>query len=724
MPKKLVRNRSILAVMAISLSFVLSVVAQGPSSATCNVDFTVPSGNYSVTEDIIYFMGGQVEGVRIISGPQINVSFDPKSLFKNSKFNFMNSNISAKDVVLDTVSIQVSEQCNVTMENCYLNGVSFNMAANVPNSFTEKIPGEAIKKFRSTVTLRNCVLNKSSFQTLSKAAQMNVVILENCTWYTDSPSSFFNYSPELINDLKQGGTQISNCRLIKGGATVSLVAVTENCYFEDTTFIIPTESQAAYDVMPLTATFSSKDLEETFREKLPMFQMNLGKKAGVGSALKYEIVASGITIPSFDYPVQEQRLSRVIPRLQQKQPEMTYIPSPAGSPRGFPGANRGVVTGTEGAADIGLLSQQSHVHGLLIQSLERGNAGSASRMNATALEIDKFKSSEVLFNQDVGVMMSKSLVEVAKFTQLYHKGWPKGYRVELAFEDKYSDKDGPSAAVACSLLLHSLITGKDLDPAFAVTGDMNADGSVQPIGGVSAKIRGATNGQCKIIAIPSKNEKSLPDLLMTDGPSPFAAIQIYSISQFTEADALASIEKPAALQSSVTTMNAVQELLNRDKSQQINWLKNQHVIAKLQETLKAAPNNLSAKYLLMFATGKMPQTLSLPGSLDAIESGAAELVSAIKTNKNLQYDSLKRDTVGSSITSLQNTRSRCDPRVRGYADAILRFGTIIKDAQDRPPTSASRLDTIKSAINSAVQTADSEYKRLLNDPKIMEELDS
>lgn len=726
MPNESMKHRHIIAVMAISLSSVISAFAQGPppSGATCNVDFTVPSGNYSLVEDSIYFIGGQVvQGVRQISGPPVNVTFSPNSLFKNSKFNFINSNISAKDVVLDTVSIQVSGQTQVTLENCYLNKVNFNMTARVPNGFPESSPGDGAKAFRSTVTLRNCVLNSSSFQSLPNAALTNVVILENCTWYSDSSFSFFNYYPDLIRDLKQTETKITNCRLIKVGATVSLAAVTENCYFEESTFVISTESQATYDIMPLTATFSSKDLEKSFKENLPMFKVTLGKKDKIGSTLKCEIVDSGITFPSLPYPAQEKRLSNVIPPLQQKQPQMTGIPS-------FPGYDaptsptKGPVTGTEGATDIGLLSQQSHVHGLLIQSLERGKAGSASRMNATALEIDKSKSSEVLFNQDVGDMMSKSLSEVAKFTQLHHKGWPKGYRIELAFEDKYTDKDGPSAAVACSLLLHSLIIGKELDPAFAVTGDMNADGSVQPIGGVSAKIRGATNGKCKIIAIPLKNEKSLPDLLMTDGPYPFSAIQIYSISQFSDADALASTEKPAALQSSVTTMNAVQELLNRDKSQQTNWLKNQHVIAKLQEALNAAPNNLSAKYLLMFATGKLPQTLSLAGSLDAIESGAAELVSAIKTNKDLQYDSLKRDTVGSSITSLQNTRSKCDPRVRAYADAILRFGTIIKDAQDRPPTSGSRLDTIKSNINSAVQTADSEYKRLLNDPKVMEELDS
>ena len=43
---------------------------------------------------------------------------------------------------------------------------------------------------------------------------------------------------------------------------------------------------------------------------------------------------------------------------------------------------------------------------------------------------------------------------------------------------------------------------------------MNADGSVQPIGGVQAKIRGATKGSCKLVGVPVKNEKSVQDLLV------------------------------------------------------------------------------------------------------------------------------------------------------------------------------------------------------------------
>src|SRR5262249_17237216 len=148
------------------------------------------------------------------------------------------------------------------------------------------------------------------------------------------------------------------------------------------------------------------------------------------------------------------------------------------------------------------------------------------------------------------------------------------------FEEKYSGKDGPSASVACALLLDALIRGQENDPQFAVTGDMNADGEVQPIGGVPAKLRGATNGKCKYVGIPAKNESYLPDLLMSDGPAPFAGIQVFSIDKFDDALALANAQKPEALQKVVSEFSKVQEVLNRNKAQMAVMLRNHFVVNK------------------------------------------------------------------------------------------------------------------------------------------------
>jgi hypothetical protein len=320
----------------------------------------------------------------------------------------------------------------------------------------------------------------------------------------------------------------------------------------------------------------------------------------------------------------------------------------------------------------------------------------------------------------VGEKMAKALQEVSKHLELIHGGWPRGFRIELGFADKYSNKDGPSAAVACALLIDSLITGRNLDPSFAVTGDMNADGSVQPIGGVRAKIRGATNGECKIVAIPAKNESALGDVLLTEGPEPFAAVQIFSIDKLQDAEALGYDPKSPSVQKAVTTMAPLMELFQRDKAHIRNWLQDPRVVTKLQQALADAPNCLSAKYLLMHAQGRTPVTLTLAGSLDAVEGGGSDIVAAVKAGGG--YTALQSQGLGSSIGKLSLLRPKVDPRVRPYLDGILNFANLVKEVRDRPPTSNSRGQEMSTKIMAAAESADDALSRLLGDPAVVEEL--
>jgi predicted ATP-dependent protease len=87
-------------------------------------------------------------------------------------------------------------------------------------------------------------------------------------------------------------------------------------------------------------------------------------------------------------------------------------------------------------------------------------------------------------------------------------------------------KDGPSVAVACALLLESIISGVELDRNFAVTGDMNADGTVQPVGGIDGKIRGSVKARCIHVGIPVENKKSISDIFLLGGVQEVCKIQI------------------------------------------------------------------------------------------------------------------------------------------------------------------------------------------------------
>lgn len=376
-------------------------------------------------------------------------------------------------------------------------------------------------------------------------------------------------------------------------------------------------------------------------------------------------------------------------------------------------------TGT-GAATF--KSLQTSVNGLLIAQLGGGEAGKATRMSLVALP--SFGGQSTLkFNQNVGSDMRKALNEVTKFSQLRHNGWPEGHSMEIGFEDKYVDKDGPSAAVACALLLEGAITGKKWDPAFAVTGDMNADGSVQPIGGVAAKIRGATKGSCKIVGLPVKNEKSVADILVTDGPAPLVAITIFSLTKFDDALLLADPERPAALQTALAGFDGMRTVMLRNPQQLVPLLRNPHALQRLQALYTAAPNCLSAKYLLLYLQGNAPRSLSIGGSIEAAQTSAQGIITAI----NRDIDGISRltgDELGGSLNKLRRLRPSLDQRVWPYVDSLMTFAEVIRTSMSNPPTRGSaRFNDMVARARSAAGGAKSAYEKLINDPQVREELD-
>jgi hypothetical protein len=379
------------------------------------------------------------------------------------------------------------------------------------------------------------------------------------------------------------------------------------------------------------------------------------------------------------------------------------------------------ITATPG---MSFKSRIATVNALLISQLSSGEeAGQVSKLTLTALPSQFTDSSKLKFNQEVGQDMLKALNEVSKFAQLRHGGLPGGHVIELGFADKYIAKDGPSAAVACALLLETAITGKELDPTFAVTGDMNADGSVQPIGGVAAKVRGATKGGCKIVGIPMKNEKAIPDLLLLEGPMPLVQIGIFSISKFDEALALAEPNRADALARALAELENVRNVLTKlPTAQMLGMLRSPQAEARLQYILQAAPNCLSAKYLLLFAQGRSPRSLSIGGSIEAADSTAMGLIKAIENDVEKNVNTLKGDEVGASIFKLRNLRPKLDPRVWPYVDNVVAYGEVIRGPILNPIRSEARFnDVVKKAVQTA-KAAKAAFEKLTGDPQVREEL--
>ncbi len=358
--------------------------------------------------------------------------------------------------------------------------------------------------------------------------------------------------------------------------------------------------------------------------------------------------------------------------------------------------------------------QQTQIKGLLVVQLDDGGyAGTASQMNATAVK--KESGFEIGFNQSVGDLMIKATAEVDKFLRVRHAGKiPTKLRIEFSFADKYSPKDGPSAAVVCALMADSIISGKKIDPGFAATGDMTATGAVQPVGGVASKIKGAIRKNCTHVGIPDANKGSITDAYLLQGIKPLYQIQVFSLKNFDQASDLAALDRPESVQKALDEFTLVQKALKKNNK----YIYNGKVRAKLRTIVKLTPNHLSAKLLLLHSIKKAPKKLSLVGSLTGVDQAGEKLLSMLRDGSFMKPGNLGDDVLTDLVYELSRLRPMLDKRTTGYADAFLDVANFFKRHRGRNRINAQ----LERELNTKARAIGIERKKLLNDPDIREEL--
>ncbi len=80
--------------------------------------------------------------------------------------------------------------------------------------------------------------------------------------------------------------------------------------------------------------------------------------------------------------------------------------------------------------------------------------------------------------------------------------------------------DGPSAGAAMVVGIISAMTRKEINPLVLVTGTIDPDGTVGPVGGVLAKARAAAQAGAKVFLIPSGTKIQVEHVKTVDSPSP------------------------------------------------------------------------------------------------------------------------------------------------------------------------------------------------------------
>lgn len=124
-----------------------------------------------------------------------------------------------------------------------------------------------------------------------------------------------------------------------------------------------------------------------------------------------------------------------------------------------------------------------------------------------------------------GLTLTGQLGDVMKESAQIALNYVRSHAVELGLDDAALrqrfhvhvpagavPKDGPSAGITMTTALVSLLTGRAVKSSVAMTGEINLQGQVMPIGGVKQKVLAAHRMGITEVVLPKRNEPDLEDV--------------------------------------------------------------------------------------------------------------------------------------------------------------------------------------------------------------------
>ncbi|MBV9849981.1 MAG: endopeptidase La [Armatimonadetes bacterium] len=104
-------------------------------------------------------------------------------------------------------------------------------------------------------------------------------------------------------------------------------------------------------------------------------------------------------------------------------------------------------------------------------------------------------------------------------------------------------KDGPSAGVTMTSAIASLLSGRPIKPALAMTGEVTLSGKVLPVGGIKEKVLAARRAGIKTVILPERNRKDLLEDIPEELRRDMAFIFAKSVDEVLDA-ALTPMDAP------------------------------------------------------------------------------------------------------------------------------------------------------------------------------------
>ena len=256
--------------------------------------------------------------------------------------------------------------------------------------------------------------------------------------------------------------------------------------------------------------------------------------------------------------------------------------------------------------------------------------------------------------------------EAVKFIGLSRGSELVGKSIEFSLDKAVKVKsEGPGAALACAVLTEALSKKLSLEKDTALMGDVNADGTVQPVEDLRERLSSESRSLEKVIIVPKADQFAGNDILLLEGPRVFYKTQLFTVETLSEAVDLGTSRRKDKQKQAIALFTEIQNVLNKPGG--AKFITNSHVRRRLQKVLQLAPNHLSAKQLALASQKKYPVRLSLTASLELIFDAIEPIF-----KDSGEIDSYKKvDEEGIKI--LSRYRSRIDPALKKLTDAVFTF---------------------------------------------------
>ena len=153
--------------------------------------------------------------------------------------------------------------------------------------------------------------------------------------------------------------------------------------------------------------------------------------------------------------------------------------------------------------------------------------GTAIGLAWTSMGGDTLLLEAISFTGKNGLVLTGQMGDVMKESAQIAFNWVRQYALENGIKDAEwfenntvhlhipegaTPKDGPSAGITMATTFLSLLKGKTIKPALAMTGELSLTGQVLPIGGLREKTVAAKRNKIKTIIIPKANLRDLDEI--------------------------------------------------------------------------------------------------------------------------------------------------------------------------------------------------------------------